>query len=205
MGARPGDPIGRPSRPMCPDCGRPVAVCWCPYAQFVATAHRIVVLQHPREQRRALGSVRILRRVLANVVVCVGVEFSDDPDVAAALADDDRDAVFLYPRAGLAPFDLRAARRPLTMFVVDGTWTQARSLRAANPWLEDLPYARLSPATPSVYGVCAQPGAESLCTLEAVAHALAIAEDNDAVRRVLVRPLRALAKFHLLSITESRH
>lgn len=200
MGRGSPNPLARRPRPVCSECGRPVSACWCAYARSVDTPHRVVVLQHPREERRALGSVRILRRVLAHVVVRVGVELGADPAVVAARADRERESVLLFPRAGHGAFDLVGARRPLTLFVLDGTWTQVRSMRAANPWLEALPYVRLSPAEPSLYGVCSQPEPGALCTLEAVAHALAIAEHDGSIRDDLLLPLRAMAKMHLSSI-----
>jgi DTW domain-containing protein len=178
--------------------------CWCPYAQPVATPHRIVVLQHPREARRALGSVRILRRVLTDVVVRVGIELGDDPEVARSLADPDRDPVLLFPRPGPSGCDLSGRTRPVTLFALDGTWRQVTSLAAANPWLESLPHVRLTPDQPSVYGVCGQPGPDRLCTLEAVAHALAVVERDQEIREALVRPLRAMAKMHLSSIPPVR-
>jgi tRNA-uridine aminocarboxypropyltransferase len=166
----------------------------------VETSHRVVVLQHPREARRALGSVRILRRVLSNVVVRVGVELGDDPEVAAARADRGRDRVLLYPRASADRFDPATARGPLTVFVLDGTWSQARSLLAANPWLGDLPHIWLSPPRASAYGVCRQPFPWGLCTLEAVAQALAAVDRDDAIHDGLMRPLRAMAGMHRASI-----
>lgn len=188
---------------MCPRCGRPLSACWCRYARPVETTHHIVVLQHPREARRALGSVRILRRVLSSVIVRVGMDFAADPEVAAALADRRRDSVLLFPRAGPNRFDPATAQGQLTIFVVDGTWSQAKSLLAANPWLGDLPHIWLSPTRPSAYGVCRQPFPWGLCTLEAVAHALAAVDRDDAVRDALLCPLRAMAGMHLTSIGAS--
>jgi hypothetical protein len=55
-----------------------------------------------------------------------------------------------------------------------------------------------------VYGVCRQPFPWGLCTLEAVAHALAAVEADDAIRATLLRPLRAMADMHRASIGAGR-
>jgi DTW domain-containing protein YfiP len=185
---------------MCPSCGRPLSACWCKFAQFVRTPHRIVVLQHPREARRALGSVRVLRRVLEHVVVCVGIDFGHDPQVLAARTDPLRRRLLLFPRDSPNRLEPAAARGPLTIFVLDGKWSQVKTLLAANPWLQDLPYVRLAPAGTSIYGVCRQPFPGARCTLEAVADALAAIDADDAIRDVLLRPLRAMVDMHLQSI-----
>jgi DTW domain-containing protein YfiP len=166
----------------------------------VQTEHRVVVLQHPREQRRALGSVRILSRVLSNVTVRVGMDFGSDPVIQSALTDPLRAKVLLFPRTGPDGIEPAAVRRPLTMFVVDGTWSQARSLVGRNPWLGDVPHIRLDPDRPSAYCVCRQPAPWGLCTLEAVAHALGALDGDEAIRDALLHPLRAMARMHLASI-----
>lgn len=176
-----------------------MAACWCRYATRVETPHRVVVLQHPREARRALGSARVLQRILANVVVRVGIDFTADPEVVLTRTDPTSLQILLFPKGGAAPLDPANETSRLTIFVLDGTWSQARSLLAANAWLGALPYLRLSPTGGSAYVLRRQPFPEGLCTLEAVGEALTAIVGDDSIRTQMVRPLRALVGMHLAS------
>lgn len=182
-------------RPRCERCRRPARACWCGYVRPVSTEHRVVVLQHPREARHRLGTVMILRQALPDVAVHVGIVFGDQPEVAAALTDARRPALLLFPGEGGVQMPPEGG--PFTLVVPDGTWRQSRSLLAANPWLARLPQLSLSQHQASQYAVRTQPDRGCLSTVEAVAAALALLDDNPAIRRDLLVPFRALVGMHL--------
>ncbi|MEH1163995.1 tRNA-uridine aminocarboxypropyltransferase [Micromonospora sp. CPCC 205539] len=213
-------------RPRCPDCGRPVAGCWCRYVSRVRTRHRLVVLRHPREARHAFGTVPVLVRTIPETEVYVGVR---RPPAAtrAIFGEPDRPPLLLYPApttaagppaaAPLSPVpgsadgavghrivdgpgaggEHGAAAAPRTLVVIDGTWGQARSMLGADPELGALPRLSLAPATSSRYAIRAQPFPHGLSTVEAVAEALILLGDDPVVRMALLRPLAALVGMHL--------
>src|SRR6185295_13442341 len=74
-------------RPSCARCMRPVAVCYCAHLQVMPTRTRVLLLQHPREQRMAIGTARMAHLSLPGSALRVGTDFSADPVVTAALAD----------------------------------------------------------------------------------------------------------------------
>jgi DTW domain-containing protein YfiP len=159
-------------RPRCLKCRRPDGYCYCGALTPVATATRVVFLQHPRERTVAMGTARIARLALANAELHVGVRFDAHPRVRA-LADDPT-AALLYPDgadAGTEP-----ATPPRTLVVIDGTWTTARKMLARNPVLACLPRIRLNPSTPGAYRIRREPAPHCLSTVEAVAAALAALE-----------------------------
>jgi tRNA-uridine aminocarboxypropyltransferase len=172
-------------RPRCPDCRRPAAACWCRFVTAVDTAHRIVVLQHPREARHRLNTVPILRRAIAGVTVHVGLRHPPDT------VDDD--ALLVYPggQPGAVP-----PGGPHTLVVIDGTWHQARTILAANPWLAGRRRLSLACPEPSAYYVRAQPNRHALSTVEAVAEAMVALGEPDGTRAALLRPLHALVGMH---------
>ena len=61
---------------------------------------------------------------------------------------------------------------------LDGTWSQARTLRDSWPALRSLPCYRLAPKVPSRYRIRAEPRSGYVSTIEAVAEALSIVEPN---------------------------
>ena len=69
----------------------------------------MLILQHPKERRVAIGTAAMAARCLAGSAVVVGTHLDAHPTVAAALADPTRRAVLLWP--GPDAIDVAVARR----------------------------------------------------------------------------------------------
>jgi DTW domain-containing protein YfiP len=177
-------------RSVCPRCRRPAVVCWCAHLPALATRTRVVVLQHPRERRVGIGTGRMAHLSLAGSVLRVGVDFTGDRVLAEALAGGP--AYVLYPRPGaVAPADL-PRDPPITLVVLDGTWSQARKLLARNPVLARLPGIAFQPSAPSNYRIRRQPAPFCVSTIEALAETLAALEPGgDRFERLRV-PFEAM-------------
>jgi tRNA-uridine aminocarboxypropyltransferase len=189
-------------RPRCRDCRRPLTACWCSYVRVVETPHRVVVLQHPKEARHALGTVQIVRRVLPTTRVHIGTIFPVDGDLAASLSDRQRTTMFLNPvLAGRVASEwIDASSRiagPLTFVVVDGTWRQAASIVKRNTWFDELTPLCLVPSDRSRYLVRSHPASWALSTVEAVAEAMRMVGGAADVADALLRPLDAMVGMHL--------
>lgn len=104
--------------------------------------------------------------------------------------------VTLVDRHG-EPLDL-ATSRLRGFLVLDGTWSQAKTLWWRNPWLLKLPRLRLTPREPSLYGrLRREPRREWVSTLEAVADVLPALGEPEATRdhlRLLLRTMLQRAR-----------
>jgi DTW domain-containing protein YfiP len=168
----------------------------------------VLILQHPQEQDRVLGTARLLVETLAHARLSVGLSWRN---LAHALREpaEPREWGVLYlgsthareqgplvalDRKGEPLADQQAARAGLAGIVaLDGNWAQAKALWWRNPWLTKLRRFVVVPDRPSLYGNLrreARPDAVS--TLEAVALALAVLEDDETVRERLLAPFREL-------------
>ena len=169
----------------------------------------ILVLQHPQEQDRVLGTAGLLVAGLANAKVVVGLSWRN---LAHALGEaaEPRDWGVLYlgstqTKGQTTPLvaidgkgqplpDQEAARAGLKgLIALDGNWAQAKALWWRNAWLTKLRRFVVVPDGPSLYGDLrreARPDAVS--TLEAVALSLQALEGDAAVREKLLVPFRAL-------------
>ena len=177
-------------------------------SQTVDNKVSILVLQHPQEQDRVLGTARLLCDSLANGRVVIGLSWRN---LAHALGEaaEPRDWGVLYlgstqakgkgplvavGRTGEPLADQVAARAGLKgLIAIDGNWAQAKALWWRNAWLTKLRRFVVVPDGPSLYGDLrreARPDAVS--TLEAVALALQVLEGDAAVREKLLVPFRAL-------------
>lgn len=191
-------PVPSPHAPRaeCPRCRRPVVACYCAHVTSIPTRTRVLVLQHPRERDKAIGTARIAALCLPNAELVVGVDLGDDPRVRAALSDPTRQAVLLYPGAeGSAPPVAPAG--PVTLVVVDGTWHHARTLLRENPWLRALPRYALSPPRPSEYRIRREPRADYVSTIEALAYTLGALEGEPERLQAILAPFRAMVETQL--------
>jgi DTW domain-containing protein YfiP len=188
------------AREMCVRCRRPRAACYCSKLPRIDTRSRIVFLQHPRERDVAIGTARMASLCLPQASLHVGVRW-DDASVFAA--DPSRPPILLYPGNGARDVLREPPRGPVTLVVVDGTWSQARTVVRDNPLLQALPrYAFVAPE-PSQYRIRREPCDGYVSTIEAVMHVLGAVEGTPERFRALLEPLRAMVDFQLACQAQS--
>jgi DTW domain-containing protein YfiP len=158
----------------------------------------VLVLQHPREHDKAIGTARIAALSLPQAEVAVGVDFQNHPRVRALLADPSYPPVLLYPGPHAKDLTREPPQGPVTLVVIDGTWHQARSLVRKNPWLNALPHYSLMPDAPSEYRIRREPALHCVSTIEALAQALGALEgEPERFQRALMAPFRAMVERQL--------
>ena len=175
---------GRPG--FCQGCLRPQKTCICaalPPGAPLETRSRVVLLIHPKEAVRALGTAPLLQLCLQDLVLREGYRFpepEEDPELHALLEEGGRQCVLVCPGPDAeelhAPADPAAAGYPdgppRTLIFVDGTWPQAKGMCNKSPWLMSIPRVVLCSTGESGYEFRKQPAQGCLSTLEAVAEAL---------------------------------
>lgn len=175
----------REPRPTCRDCDRPLVVCFCDRITVLPTRTRILLLQHPREQHMPIGTAPMAHRALPNSKLRVGLDFAQDPEVLAALADPSATYV-LFPGSAALPVEQLPRDRPITLVVMDGTWWQAKKLLKLNPAIAALPRVAFHPQRPSAYVIRREPAPFCVSTIEALAEVLqALEPDGDRFERLL--------------------
>ncbi len=153
----------------------------------------MVVLQHPREHHKAIGTARIAALCLPSAEILVGFDFEHDERARSLLADPEAPAVLLYPSPEARDLRRDPPKGPVTLVVLDGTWSQSRSLLRDNAWLQGLPKVAFAPDAPSEYRIRREPREDFVSTIEALVHALGMLEDGDPARfQALMAPFRAM-------------
>jgi DTW domain-containing protein len=125
---------------------------------------------------------------LPNSMLRVGVDFSDDRQVTGALDG----AYLLFPGEQASDVRQLALAEPITLVVVDGTWSQARSLARRTPALAALPRIAFTPRRPSDYRIRRQPADFCVSTIEALAEVLSVLEGRSF--DALLDPFRAMVE-----------
>ncbi len=166
-------PITEP-RPHCYRCDKPVAMCVCAGLQPLRNTVQVHILQHVKERRHALGTVRLLRAGLEAVAV-----HPFDLRGRSEPVDLPQGAGLLYPAPGARDLSrLAPEARPRHLVVIDGTWNQAHRMHRDNPWVAALPCYTLPPGQQGRYRIRRAPRQECLSTLEAVVQALRLLEPD---------------------------
>lgn len=194
------------SEARCERCRKPRWACVCDKVRPLAPRTRVVILQHPQEDDVVLGTARIVTAAIESARVVVGLSW---PSLEAALGEPvDRArwaSVWKHPipdaakgRTGALVMDRHGApvdAAPEGIVLLDGTWSQAKTLWWRNPWLLKLGRIALVPKQPSIYGkLRREPKREHVSTLEAVGAALTGLGEDAAIEAELGRLMRTMVQ-----------
>ena len=164
----------------------------------------LLILQHPQEQDKTLGTAQLTARHFTNAVFKVGLSWSSLAKALGRPADPAKWATLYLGSANpkeLAPgrdvVALNAKGKVLEdqdaalagiegVIVLDGTWSQAKTLWWRNAWLLKGKRIVLAPKRPSLYGnLRREPRRESLSSLEAAALLLSRLEGRPEIEIAL--------------------
>lgn len=183
-------------RNVCPRCRRPESVCYCDQLPVIDTRTRVVLLQHARERRVAIGTARMAHVALKNSELLVGVDFGDSRRLAELAANPER-VVFLYPGPGIPTPQELEGPPPEVLIAVDGTWPQTKKLLRLNPILGKFRRVGLLPSKPSNYRIRKEPAEHCLSTIEAIVQCLDGLEGNGAELEPMLQAFTRMVDYQL--------
>jgi DTW domain-containing protein YfiP len=202
--------------PDCPQCLKPVPLCICDSITPIDNKVALLILQHPQEQDRALGTARLTALHFANAVLKIGLSWPSlskalgravhDPSRWAVLylgsakvadLETDRDIVAIDRKGAIADNQRAILKDIEGIVLLDGTWSQAKALWWRNAWMLKCQRVILGPAQPSRYGkLRKEPRRDGLATIEAAAMLLAGIEKRPDIAATLHSSFeRMLAKY----------
>jgi DTW domain-containing protein YfiP len=172
----------------------------------------VLVLQHPQEQREPRATAAATVAALRQARLVAGLSWPNlaqalgrraDPrrwavlylgSVRPAALDDDKREIAVIGRGGKPLDDPAAVLRGLDGIVLlDGTWSQAKTLWWRNPWLLKLHRLVLNPPRPARLGeIRREPRPEALSTIEAAALALRHLERGPGAADALAAALEGM-------------
>jgi DTW domain-containing protein YfiP len=189
----------------CPHCGKPMPLCICDSVTPIENRIAILILQHPQEQDRALGTARLTARHFKDAVIKIGLSWpSLSKAVGRTVHDPSRWAVLYLGSAKVSEFDTDAeivainrkgemeeGQRTILkdiegIVLLDGTWSQAKALWWRNAWMLKCQRMILGPRQPSRYGHLRQePRRDGLSTIEAAGLVLGALEKRPDIAATL--------------------
>ncbi len=205
------EPTFAADAPTCPRCGKPLELCICDEIRPVANRIALLILQHPQEQDRLLGTARIAAQQFGEATLKVGLSWSSLAKALGRPADPKRWAtlflgstraadfppgrsVAVFDRKGAALADQEAALADIEgVILLDGTWSQAKTLWWRNAWLLKSKRIALRPRRPSLYGKRRREARrEGLSTIEAAGLVLAYLEDRPEIEAAVTATFRLM-------------
>ena len=200
----------------CPRCHKLLPLCICDSIVPIENRISLLILQHPQEQDRALGTARLTALHFRGAILKIGLSW---PSLSKALGrpvhDPSRWAVLYLGSAKVAELDTtsdivaidrkggiednqRAILRDIEGIVLlDGTWSQAKALWWRNAWMLKCQRIILGPSRPSRYGkLRREPRRDGLSTIEAAAMLIGSLERRPDIADTLNASFeRMLAKY----------
>jgi DTW domain-containing protein len=202
----------------CPQCRKPPALCVCAHIEPIENKVSLLILQHPQEQDRELGTARLTALHLRNAQLKIGLSWPSltkilgrptDPQrwailylgsVKAAAVLPDREIVVVNRKGNAIDHQDAALREIEGIILLDGTWSQAKALWWRNGWMLKCKRIVLGPKRPSRYGrLRREPRSDGLSTIEAAAMVLARLEAKPEVETAMHASFeRLLARYRQL-------
>lgn len=153
----------------CSQCGKARKACICDNIVALDSQVELIILQHPTEEHRPMGTARILSLSLANSRLLIGENFLEHGELNQLLAEPDVEHFVLYPSdvslsaAGVAlPIE-----KKIRIILLDGTWKKAFKMWQRNTQLHHLPCLHLPEDLKGNYRIRKAPNENALSTVEA--------------------------------------
>jgi DTW domain-containing protein YfiP len=177
----------------------------------IDTRIQVVVLQHPQEQDRALGSAGLTVRHFRSAILKVGLSWPSlarilgrpvDPhrwavlylgSAKAAAVAPGREIVALNRKGEPEPNQDALLRDIEGVVLLDGNWSQAKALWWRNAWMLKCRRVILGPSRPSRYGqLRREPRRDGLSTIEAAAILVSRLENRPDIETALMASFEKL-------------
>ncbi|MBP9674388.1 MAG: DTW domain-containing protein [Bacteriovoracaceae bacterium] len=160
-------------RASCLSCFRPEKSCFCKTLKPFATETYFCILMHPKEAKKEpLGTGHLSHVCLKNSRIIVDETFDQNLEVQKILNSPDYFCMLLYPGDHAHNITDHNFTSPLPshkkrlIFVIDGTWSCAKSMMRESKTLHNLPRISFNTSQTSQFKIKQQPAAFCLSTIE---------------------------------------
>ncbi|KUJ82951.1 DTW domain-containing protein [Microbulbifer flavimaris] len=161
-------------RQTCPTCHRPLNVCYCSALVHIPNRIKVLIIQHPLEEKHPFNTGRMAHLCLENSELVVA-ESLTEAELKKLLRPK---SALLYPSLEwlpeveqIAPGDSQS--QPLEQLVViDATWRKSKKMLHLHQALQQLPRVSFEGALSSNYQIRHSSIENSLSTIESIAAAL---------------------------------
>lgn len=186
-------------RAVCPSCLKALPACICSTIEVIDNRYFLHILQDPSEEKKAIGTARILDLSLQRCKISIGETFD------AGLFDLDN-SYLLFPDPAAIPVSELHAMQNTTInqqsqfILLDGSWKKAYKLLMSNPFLQALPKVVINVDQKSRYRIRKSPREDGLSTVEAGYYLLSQLENNSDKFKPLLKSFEYMIDYQISKI-----
>lgn len=187
--------------PVCPNCAKPLeptSLCVCELAKPIQSKHKVLILQHPQEPDKVLGTAKMAQLMIPDSKLVIGLSWPNLTKAYGSEITNPKEWAVLYLGSGLASGSKKPENQkssviavdkkgtPLSeehqsklpetikgIVVIDGTWSQAKAIWWRNAWLLKLQRIVIIPKAKGLYQeLRREPKPEAVSTIESLAEVL---------------------------------
>ncbi|MFT6987439.1 MAG: DTW domain-containing protein YfiP [Psychromonas sp.] len=166
----------------------------CATIKSIDNQHFLHILQDPSEEKKAVGTARILDLSLIGSKISVGERFD------ARLFDVDN-SYLVFPDRAAIPAERLLETKPIDnnsqFILLDGSWKKAYKLLMNNPFLQLLPKVAINVNKKSAYRIRKSPREDGLSTVEAGYYLLSQLENNSEKFSPLIKSFTAMIDYQI--------
>ena len=183
-------------RAVCERCLKALPACICATIESIDNQHFLHILQDPSEEKKAIGTARILELSLQQCQISVGEIF--DPSLFNL-----ENTYLLFPDESAIPASELCTTADTTInarsqfILLDGSWKKAYKLLMSNPFLQTLPKVVINADSKSSYRIRKSPREDGLSTVEAGYYLLSQLENNSEKFKPLLKSFNYMIDYQI--------
>jgi len=140
----------------------------CPYFTDIETETKFVILMHPKEFKKVKNNTgHFTHQSLKNSELFIGIDFSDHKRINEIITT--HECYILFPSQNaldLTQKNPKTGTKPLAIFLIDSTWSCAKSIFYHSKNLQNLGHMSFTTSRVSKYEIKEQPDKAYLSTIE---------------------------------------
>lgn len=173
----------------CNKCSFSIKNCYCKEIIPIDTNVKIIILIHPKEARhQKTGTGKLTHLSIKDSELIKGIDFTDNIRVNELINNKSYFPVLLYPSNNALNIDDKAFynslnNKKLLIFILDGTWWQAKVMIRESKNLHLIPHLSFKKKYISKFFFKKQPKKNYLSTIESVYYLLLSLKKNNIVNK----------------------
>lgn len=178
----------RKTQDPCQECFLHKDRCICSETPLLTLKTRVTLIIHAKELKRTTNTGRLALKALTNSEMRVrGLDHSP-LDLSDLISSEFRTLLF-YPSDDAVELNealIKESPLPVHLIVPDGNWRQASKVHYRHPELDSVQRVKISSPNIAPFHMRAENSESGMATLEAIAHAMGIIED-EIVKETLLK------------------
>ncbi|WP_354623933.1 tRNA-uridine aminocarboxypropyltransferase [Psychromonas sp. MME2] len=189
-------------RVVCQRCLKAQSACICATIKMIDNQHFLHILQDPSEEKKAIGTAKILALSLQRCEITTANLFDE------GLFDIDN-SYLLFPDEAAIPADSLINQANINFdshfIILDGSWKKAYKLLMSNPFLQKLPKVAITGTESSHYRIRKSPREDGLSTVEAGYYLLSQLENESEKYLPLLESFNAMIDYQISRMPEGTY